>query len=122
MKLIRLGLLINTLMLFMVSCKHNPEIAITPEMSFSNDVKPIINSNCAQSGCHGATNYEEFQLLTYDQVLSKSKTGNEATSAILYKAIIGKGAEDMPPSPNTPLNELQIKRILLWMQQGAKNN
>ena len=106
-----------------VSCKHDVDAVMTPAISFGNDVKPIISTNCTQSGCHGAVSYSGFQLLSYDDIMQFVKTGDEATSCKLYHVITGKSGEEiMPPSPNSPLADEQIKTILLWMKQGAINN
>lgn len=98
------------------------DVAASPEISYSNDVKPIIITHCWYSGCHGPTENSEFQLLSYEDMVAIAKEGNDATKSQLYKVISGKGGKIMPPSPYSPLTDLDIKRILLWMKQGAKNN
>ena len=103
------------------SCKHETDVAMNPIVSFTNEIKPILNNNCTQSGCHGSENFTKIQLLTYDDVIKNGGVGDgNALGTKLYKRITGKGADIMPPS--SPLNDLDIKRILLWIQQGAKNN
>lgn len=104
------------------SCKHELDTPATPEISF-RDVQNIIGANCTYSGCHGTENFSRIQLLTYSDIIENGGIGSgSATSSKIYKSITGKGAEIMPPSPHSPLIDSDIKRILLWIKQGAKNN
>jgi hypothetical protein len=34
------------------SCRHEPDAASLPEVSFAGRIQPIIQSNCGKSGCH----------------------------------------------------------------------
>ena len=105
------------------SCKHELDTPASPEISFGTDVRTIISGNCTFSGCHGVENFTRFQLLSYDDVIKNGGIGRgDATKTKLYKSITGKGSDIMPPSPRSPLSDLHIKTILLWMKQGAKNN
>lgn len=105
------------------SCKHDADVATNPEISFGIHVKPVISANCTQSGCHGQINFEKFQLLSYDDIIKNGEVeGNDAVDTKLYQALVGKRSELMPPSPYDPLTDVQIKTILLWLKQGAKNN
>ena len=108
--------------MFSVSCKHDPVITPEPAVKFSTDVQPIILSNCAsQSGCHGSIDHEEFELLTYNDVMDHVKPG-DARGSKLYKVITGHGEERMPPPPNAALTDHQVKAIYIWIMQGAQNN
>lgn len=105
------------------SCKHEVDVAVEPAISFGTQVKPIISANCTQSGCHGPVNPQRFQLLTYDDVIQHGGVANtDPVDTKLYQVIVGKKEDVMPPSPYSPLDDSQIKVILLWMRQGAKNN
>ena len=105
------------------ACKHELDVPTNPEISFGTGVRPIISGNCTYSGCHGTENFKRIQLLSYDDVIKNGGIGNsDATKTKLYQSITGKGADIMPPSPYSPLTDLQIQMILLWIRQGAKNN
>lgn len=96
---------------------------MNPQISFGTDVRTIISANCTFSGCHGTVNFQKIQLLSYDDVIKNGGIENtKATKTTLYKSITGKGKELMPPSPYSPLTDLQIQTVLLWIRQGAKNN
>ena len=116
-------LLATLLSVFLLSCKHDADVAENPQISYGINVKPIIAANCAYSGCHSATNFQRFSLATYNDVIINGEvSGKDAINTRLYKSMVGRGAEIMPPSPKSPLSDIQIKTVLLWLKQGAKNN
>jgi hypothetical protein len=101
-----------------------------PQVSFKNDVKPIIDKNCTE--CHNeggaGTMASGFQTVTYETVMKGTKYGpvvipGHALSSSLYRLVAGKvdpsiqmphGKEAIPPE--------QIALIENWINQGAKNN
>lgn len=104
------------------SCIHKTDLTGLKEVTFSNDIQPIIAGNCTQSGCHNGTG--EFPLLTYNDVIDNGhiKAG-DAHGSDLYQTISNHGfTEMMPPEPLPPLSTDQIKLVYLWIEQGAKNN
>jgi uncharacterized membrane protein len=109
------GILIGT-----ASCKTDPEVPASPEVSFQTQVQVILSANCNMSGCHAA-NGGEFPLTTYEQVMQQVTAG-DARNSELYKAVTGRGAERMPPDGLEPLTDEQITTLYVWIQQGAKNN
>jgi uncharacterized membrane protein len=104
------------------SCKHEIDLSNAPEMTFSYDVQPIIATRCAMQGCHSATGYEELPLVTYEDVMEIVKAGKSHDSE-LYEVINELDNEKrMPPLPDTKLADKQILNIMVWIEQGAKNN
>lgn len=107
------------------SCIHKPDLDSLKDVSFANDIQPIIAGNCTQSGCHDATGGDElFPLITYDDVMNygEIKAGS-AHGSKLYQAISNHGFEElMPPPPRPMLSSDQIKLIYVWIEKGAKNN
>lgn len=105
------------------ACRHDSDISATPEISYQNDIHPIITANCAMTGCHPSSG-GEFSLVDYNSLISNGdiKAGN-AHKSKLYKAVIGDiGTERMPPAPTSQLSDRQLKLIYIWIEQGAKNN
>ncbi|MBM3414716.1 MAG: hypothetical protein FJY16_07265 [Bacteroidetes bacterium] len=90
---------------------------------FTNEVMPIIASNCATSGCHDAvTRADGVDLTNYTKIMKYVKAGN-APQSKLYKIIIDTDPGDrMPPPPLSPMTATQIAKIKKWIDQGAKNN
>ncbi len=109
--------LVVILMVALDACvSHDfPEYVCTDTYSFAADVKPIIETKCAISGCHNGdlgaevnwTNFEEFQ--------------KRATSGLVKFRVTHR---IMPPSnsPAGPLTQDQINAIACWSDQGALAN
>ncbi len=104
------------------ACKHDPtpplidESTIPNNICFSDQVAPIILSNCAYKGCHAGN--QDPDLSSYSGIMKLVKPGNPSASR-LYQYAIGS---QMPPSPKTPLNLQQVTLIYGWIKQGALNN
>lgn len=88
------------------------EIDCPPEgTSFSQTVSPIIQANCAVSGCH-VTGQQLPTLETYDQIASNANKIKTRTS---------NGT--MPPSTAmSSLTQQQIDDIACWVDAGAPEN
>ncbi|MCU0384139.1 MAG: hypothetical protein MUF68_08755 [Cyclobacteriaceae bacterium] len=99
------------------SCTHDFAIPDSPQVSFSEQIQPIIASNCGSSGCHDGG--EEFSLQTFEEIRGNVTPG-DARKSKLYKAITRLNFEPMPP--DGPLTDQQINVIYAWIMQGAKNN
>ncbi len=83
---------------------------MTANLSYADDIDPIVQSKCAISGCHDGTQpdftvFENFQARANNQpggVRQRVKTG------------------DMPRSGS--LTGEEISMILCWIDEGAQNN
>lgn len=92
-----------------------PQYVCTDTYSFTEDIKPIIETKCAISGCHNGdlgadvnwNNFEEFQ--------------KRAASGLVKFRVTHR---IMPPSfsPAGPLTQDQISAIACWSDQGALAN
>ena len=109
------------------------------EISYSKDVKPIINTSCLE--CHDGkgegTEESGLILATYDDLMQGTKFGQvvvpgDSESSTLYR-LIGHKADpkiQMPPHHKetvaskrmSALTDKQIENIKTWIDQGAKNN
>ncbi len=104
------------------SCRHEADLSNAPVISFSNDVQPIITTRCAMDGCHSAYSHEKLSLETYEEVMKIVKAG-KIHSSDLYETITAlNGEKRMPPLPDSRLADKQILKIMIWIEQGAKNN
>jgi hypothetical protein len=103
---------------FVSGCTREPELDGYPEVSFLNEVKPIISANCTQAGCHTGSR-GEFPLVSYEDIAG-AVTPFNARKSELYKAITGRSERMMPPGG--PMADDQIRNIFVWIEQGAKNN
>lgn len=85
-------------------------VSCTGTKSYSADVSPIIQSICANAGCHNAGSTNGVGPLTnYQQVF------NARTS---IRSAVSSG--EMPL--NTTLTAAQKSAIICWIDNGASNN
>ena len=94
---------------------------IPSNVSFSNDVVPVFNKNCANSGCHDALPTFKPSLVA-DKAYSELYAGGYISKTVpssgkLYQAI----AEGSMP-PGTPMSTKDANLIIGWLNEGAKNN
>ncbi|MCB0395936.1 MAG: hypothetical protein KDD36_04755 [Flavobacteriales bacterium] len=112
----------STLFIFLfaglfVSCTSDreevPQIEVCDTLSsgYNANVKPIIQSNCAVSGCHqGSFQYGDFTK--YSVVKSKVDQGTFRQKVLITK--------EMPPSGT--LNDIDLQILTCWVNKGAPNN
>ena len=107
-------------MLTLTSCYKDKEQELYPttiaecstvSAKFSTDIKPMMLSKCAISGCHNAASSAGGTVLeTYAQVSAKAARINQ-------RCVIAK---DMPP--NAPLTSSELSSLKCWIDAGAPNN
>jgi uncharacterized membrane protein len=94
-------------------------------MVTASQVSDILNARCVT--CHsGAKAKEELHLDSIEGFLKGSEDGavvvpgNAAESRVLKHMRGDEGFKRMPPPPNDPLTEEQIKMVEDWINAGAK--
>lgn len=104
-------------------CKHDPVLP-EQEVSFSQDILPIMQMGCSHNGCHGDTLNQMPKLTTYDEVMALGdvKPGEPQESELYKRIIETDSTERMPRLPYAALNDRNIKLIYIWIAQGAKDN
>jgi hypothetical protein len=109
------------------------------EVSFGDDIQPILTASCIQ--CHDQEAEGEavsgLSLKTYDDLMQGTQYGKvvvpgSAMSSALYLTVAGKTAPEirMPPHHDQSLAEgkgvqlsaNQIELIERWINEGAHNN
>lgn len=140
-KTISSGLIILAMIVLSSSCKHdidpsdipspNPGDTVPSQVKcdpdtvyFLNEIKPLLNSGCAVSGCHDEATAEEGIILTdYNKIMitGKVRPGN-ADGTKIVKVLTESGEDRMPPSPRAAFTANQINKIKTWINQGALNN
>lgn len=107
----------------LINCKkEKAEDPITQDpaqcdpVSFATDVQPILNNNCAFSGCHS-------QASSADGINLSSHSG---ATAVGTNKLVGSIKHDNGYSPmpkNSPkLSASDIKKIECWVLDGRPNN
>ena len=111
--------------LVMVACGGEPTV------SFSQDVKPILDQNCIE--CHQVGGQGEvasgFNMSTYDSLMTGTKFGPMIIAGDVEGSnllVLMEGRADpsisMPHGKQDPVSGEDIQTIRLWIKQGAKNN
>lgn len=118
------------------ACTYNKGEAVNPagcttvieNVSFSNDIQPILTANCATSGCHSGNDPEGNLNLeaskSYAALHQRGKgyiDTDNPTYSVLYSSLISISSP-MPPIGQQPLNACDLKRIETWMKEGALDN
>lgn len=92
------------------------------EVSFADDVLPIIESRCVK--CHGGDKIEEGLLMrTYDEIMAGSENGpivvpGDTVNSSMVELVTAKEM----PKKGPKLTPLQIQIITNWVAAGAPNN
>ena len=110
------------------------------EVSFSQQVQPILTDRCAFGGCHASTSPAAGQSLAEGLAyvslvnlpsqelpsMDRVEPGDPDQSYLVHKiqgthlAVGGSGLR--MPRGQEPLSEDQINLIRAWIEQGARNN
>ena len=90
-------------------------------VSFKNDVMPIFDQNCNNTGCHDAIESHPPSLV-YDNAYDALVLGNfinvlDPEKSKVYQVI---STGEMPPSGALDANDQKI--LLGWIAEGAKEN
>ncbi len=104
-------------------------VGCTREVSFQEDVKPILGvcKSCHSSGGDGYK-ASGFSVETYDSVMKGTKFGamiepGSSISSTLVILLEGKADPSINmPHNKHPLPKNEVKTIKTWIDQGARNN
>ena len=102
-----------------------------PAVSYSQDVKPIIDKHCIE--CHLAGGPGEvasgFNMTTYDSLMKGARFGPMVIAGDVEGSnmlVLMEGRADpsisMPHGQQKSVAKEDIQTIRLWIKQGAKNN
>lgn len=91
---------------------------------FVRDVLPVLQSNCAVTGCHDAATQEDGVRL--DHYRAVVETGEvepgRPENSDLYKVCVETSSYKKMPPPPRSLTPAQIEHLRRWIAQGARNN
>ena len=118
-------ILLGLFPLVMAACTGEPAI------SFSQDVKPIIDKNCVS--CHQAEGEgvvaSGFNMTTHDKLMKGAQFGpmviaGDAEGSNMVVLMEGRAdpSISMPHGQQKSISKADISIIRLWIDQGAKNN
>ena len=124
-----------------LQCTHDPVIDQGPGDSnppggqepcdpdsvyFDPDIRAILSTNCAFSGCHdAATASDGIVLESYESMLNSDDklVSSDIEENELWEVINETDPDKlMPPPPASPVSSDQKQMIQDWINQGAQNN
>ena len=87
----------------------------TETYTFADDIRPIIETKCAISGCHNGDMGPDLNWNNFEKFHQRVASG-----LVKYRVT----HRIMPPSfsPEGPLSQEQINAIACWSDEGALNN
>ena len=102
-----------------------------PTVSYSRDVKPILDQHCLE--CHQAGGEglvtSGLNMMTYEDLMKGTRAGpmiiaGDAEGSNLLVLMEGRAdpSISMPHGDKKPAAKQDIQTIRLWIEQGAKNN
>lgn len=100
-------------------------------ISFSQNVKPILDQNCL--ACHqpGGEGFESsgFSMVSYDKLMKGTKFGpmiiagdSEGSNLVVLMEGRADPSISMPHGSMKPVRKADTQLIRTWIDQGAKNN
>ncbi|MFM2207858.1 MAG: hypothetical protein RL213_1833 [Bacteroidota bacterium] len=119
-------LTVSVLMVISSGCTHDPLECDPEAIYFERDILPILNSNCALSGCHdNITHKEGINFSSYDAMMASDEVIDPESplDSDLLEVITASPQDNdrMPPAPSQPLSQEQKSKIEMWLSLGAKN-
>jgi hypothetical protein len=100
-----------------------PEVAVDADgpplpVSFKNELAPVLQSQCALSGCHVSGAHEPYlnTSVSYNQIVNGGYVNLAVPKeSIFYKMINGEMREYMPSAADR-------QKVYDWIRNGAPNN
>lgn len=92
-----------------------PDTKAKDTISFKKDIKPIFQTNCAQSGCHKQAGNLNYALNEYEGIRRGVMQGR-VLGAINHK----EGYYNMPNGQKLP--DSTIQKVERWADSGAPRN
>ncbi|MBF0455437.1 MAG: hypothetical protein HQL72_11555 [Magnetococcales bacterium] len=124
----KLALLVAVLLVFSFGMVTNSRADWSGEVSYQEDVYPIIHFRCLSCHKEGAegTNQSGLNLETYEGLMKGTKYGpiivpGNPMISNLNVMVEGRAAIRMPHNKRR-LNPCDIKILRQWVHQGARNN
>lgn len=128
-------LLTGVLLIVSYACTYNKGEVVNPgcttvisSVSFATEIQPVLTTSCANVGCHsGNTPKGNLSLEESKAYAALSKPGkgyidtDNPTYSVFYSSLVST-TNRMPPPGQQPLSACDLKRIEVWMKEGALDN
>ena len=87
----------------------------TTNITYSGSIAAIMSGNCATPGCHVTGGSGTGDFTNYSGVKSQVDNGRLLPS-------VRRESTSIPMPPTGSLRDCDIKKLEIWVQQGAPNN
>jgi hypothetical protein len=96
--------------------------AATTEVSFANDVMPILESRCIR--CHGGERVEgELILKSYAEIMAGGESGPVVVAGdASASSLVELSASGEMPKRGPKLTPAQVQTLTDWVNQGAQDS
>jgi len=129
-----------TFIMLMDACKNDPLVEDGPEefvtttlppncspdtVYFKEQITPLLQANCAITGCHGnGSSSRGVDLSSYTSIINTADVRvNDPSGSMLYEVLIETDLSNrMPPPPRDAFSQAEADAVLKWIEQGALNN
>ena len=100
-------------------------------VSFSQDVKPILEQNCLSCHQQGGAGHEAsgFSMASYEDLMKGTRFGpmviagdSQGSNMLVLMEGRADPSISMPHGDMDPVKKADIETIRRWVDQGAKNN
>lgn len=100
-----------------------PDLPVDPnappkQVSFANELKPLLNTSCALVGCHVSGAHKPYLTpdVSYQQIVNGGFVNLALPKeSVLYKMINGEMQQYIPSADNR-------QKVYDWIRNGAPNN
>ncbi len=92
-----------------------PDSCNVTTVTFAAVIQPIIQKNCAISGCHDASSINGYLLDNYAHIALQARNGN-----LVGTVTHASGFDPMPQTGS--ITACQVKQIQAWVAAGYQNN
>ncbi len=112
----RLLVAIVVLGVFIFSCKKDKTLEVNcfEEVSYAQEIQPLIEMNCTVSGCHDVAEEGGYNFTSYESVF-------EHADLILASITHGSGVTPMPLGEPKLADSLIVK-FICWKNSGKLEN
>jgi hypothetical protein len=94
----------------------DPTVINCDSVTYSKDIKPIIETSCAKAGCHDpVTKAGLVEFTSYAAVKAQADGGRIHARVIM-------GDPSFMPQDVGKLPDAQLKKIQCWLDQGSPEN
>ncbi|VAW28759.1 hypothetical protein MNBD_BACTEROID07-809 [hydrothermal vent metagenome] len=116
------GIIILAILATLLSCQNKKILSPVPvNVSFNRDIMPVFNQSCNTVGCH-APGYTAPDLTSPNAYADLFKDNLVDTQAPEKSVLYARMVDNVQPMPPAGVLTYEASLVLVWIQEGAKDN